>query len=93
MFDATGVVAYIVTLHPGILALSALGALLCTAAFALVLTATGAKSRFALSLCFFVGATLVGHVFLSRLGDITPVRFETVRVHGDDLRPAETTRD
>ena len=93
MFGPSGIVAYIVTLHPGVLSMSALGALLCTAAFALVLTATGAKGRLVLSLCFFVGATLAGHFVLSRLADITPVRFETVRIGGDDLRPAEPSRD
>lgn len=89
MFGPTGVVAYIVTLHPGILAFAATGAALCTAAFALVLMATGAKNRILLSLCFFVGATLAGHFVLSRLADITPVRLDTVTIGGDDLRPAE----
>lgn len=88
MFGPAGVVAYIVTVHPGILSAAALGALLCTAAFALILTATGAKHRAMLSLCFFVGTTLAGHFVLSRLADITPVQLDTVSVGGDDLRPA-----
>lgn len=89
MFGPTGVVAYIVTVHPGILSAAAVGAALCTGALALLLTAARSKHRALLSLCFFVGATLTGHFILSRLADVQPVQVDTVSVHGDDLRPAE----
>lgn len=89
MYGPAGVVAYILTVHPGILSAAAVGAALCTAALALVLTAAHAKHRVVLSLCFFLGATLAGHFILSRLADVTPLRLETVSIGGDDLRPAE----
>lgn len=87
MFGPAGAVAYILTVHPGILSAAAIGAALCTIALALLLTATGSKHRVSLSLCFFVGATLAGHFLLSRLADVTPVRLETVSIGGNDLRP------
>ncbi len=92
MFGPTGVVAYIVTVHPGILSAAAVGAALCTVALVLLLTAAGAKHRVVLALCFFVGATLTGHFLLSRLADVQPVQVDTVSIGGDDLRPAEGAR-
>lgn len=89
MFGPAGVVAYIVTVHPGILTIAAVGAALCTAALALILAAVRANHRVALSLVFFVGATLAGHFVLSRLANIRPVEVEMVSIGGDDLRPTK----
>jgi hypothetical protein len=88
MFGPTGLVATIVTVHPTLLLLAMAGAGAATVGLALLLAANERRHRLLLCATFFLGASLVGHVLLSRLANLTPVSVELVRIGGNDLRPA-----
>lgn len=73
-----GVVAYIITLHPGILSSAALGALGAAVGLRLVLSVCKVKRRGPWVALFFVGALVTAHVTLSRLAGVEPLQFEKV---------------
>jgi hypothetical protein len=87
MFHAGGLTAYIVTLHPGVLALSAALAAAAALPLLILLLTLKVKHPWVLLCLFVVGTTLVGHVVISRTADLSPVSVETVRIAGDDIRP------
>lgn len=78
MSSSVGVVAYIVTLHPGILGSAALGSLGAAVGLRLLLSVCKVKRRARWVALFFVATLVVAHVTLSRLAGVEPLQLETV---------------
>jgi len=91
VFGASGLVATIVTFHPAIFLVSVTGAAILCLPVAFFLYA-GKVARWQLLLvCLFVGATLIGHVTISRLANVGAFDVEVVKVWGDKEQPESRT--
>lgn len=71
-------VAYIITVHPGILSSAALGALGAAVGLRLVLSVCKVKRRAPWLALFFLGALVTAHITLSRIAGVEALEFESV---------------
>lgn len=89
LLDEQGVMAIVVTLHPGALLLAVFGASLAAMPFGWWLKATASRRAPLWLAAFFLGVVLLGHSLVLQLASLRPPELEVVRIRGDDLAPRE----